>query len=312
MDKPTGQMGEIIVYHANGELHLDVRIENETVWLTQAQMAELFASTKQNISLHIRNIFKEGELDAKVVVKNFLTTTKHGALKEKVQYHQVKNYNLDVIISVGYRIKSIQGTRFRQWANQILKDHLLKGCSINQHMTLANESINLQLINHEKFLQNLDSHAELTDKRITNLEKQMDFFIKKNTPPTEGTIPAKSWWIGYEFAVNLVRSAKEEVIIIDPFADETIFRLLAKRNHNVNTTVYTSRINRIMQEEAKLLDRQQPKVTLHNVQNVHDRFIIIDETIYHIGASIKDLGNKLTAFSVLEFLTKEQLLKMIS
>ena len=132
---------EIVIYQPEGgEFHIAVRVENDSVWLTQAQMAELFHATKQNISHHVAKIFKEGELDPKVVVKEYLTTTSHGAICGKTQIHAVKNYNLDVIISVGYRIKSIQGTRFRQWANQVLRDHLLKGYSINQRMLAMGDS----------------------------------------------------------------------------------------------------------------------------------------------------------------------------
>lgn len=278
---PVAEKNEIIVYQPEGgEFHIEVRVENETVWLTQAQMAELFNATKQNISLHIAKIFKEGELDSKVVVKEYLTTTQHGAISGKTQVHSVKNYNLDVIISVGYRIKSIQGTRFRQWANQVLKEHLLRGFSVNQ-----------RLVSHENRLENLDS-------RIINLEKQVDFFVKTNLPPSEGLLPAHAHWSGYEFAVQLVRSAQKELVIIDPYANDMVLSLMAKRREGVNATIYSARITRVMREEETRLNRQFPTVHLENMREVHDRFVIVDDVVYHVGASFKDLGNVLLGLPV--------------
>lgn len=308
----SGEKNEIIVYQPEGgEFHIEVRVENETVWLTQAQMAELFNATKQNISLHIANIFNEGELDASMVVKESLTTKRHGAMQGKLQTKKVKIYSLDVIISVGYRVKSIQGTRFRQWANQILKDHLLHGASLNQRFLLTEERVDQQLINHEKHLQHLDFISDALDNRLGTLEKQVDFFVKANLPPSEGILNAKSWWSGYEFAAQLVRSAKEEIVIIDPYADDTVLSLIAKKAEGVKAFVYSARINRTMNEEAARLNRQFPTVELRNMRDVHDRFIIVDNTIYHVGASIHDLGSKLTAFSVLSAIAKEQLLENV-
>ena len=284
----SGEKNEIIVYQPEGgEFHIEVRVENETVWLTQAQMAELFNATKQNVSLHISNIYEEGELLQNSTVKESLTVRKEG--KREVT-RKILLYNLDVIISVGYRVKSIQGTRFRQWAIQILREHLLKGGSVNQ-----------RLISHENKLENLDA-------RMLTLEKNVDFFVKANLPPNEGVLNAKSWWSGYEFAAQLVRSAKEEIIVVDPYADDVTLSLIAKKAKGVKALVYSAHINRTMNEETARLNRQFPTVELRNMRDVHDRFIIVDDTIYHVGASIRDLGNKLTAFSVLSAITKEQLL----
>ena len=286
--QPVAGKNEIVVYQPEGgEFHIEVRVENETVWLTQAQMAELFNSTRNNITLHIKNIFQEHELDANSVCKESLLTANDG------KKYKTKIYNLDVIISVGYRIKSIQGTRFRQWANQVLKEHLLRGCSINQ-----------RLISHENKLENHDS-------RIINLEKQVDFFVKTNMPPREGLLPAHAHWSGYEFAVQLVRSAKRELIIIDPYANDMVLSLMAKRAKGVKATIYSARITHAMREEEARLNRQFPTVHLENMREVHDRFVIVDDVVYHVGASFKDLGNQMTAFSVLNFVTKEQVLAMV-
>ena len=285
---PPAEKNEIIVYQPEGgEFHIEVRVENETVWLTQAQMAELFNSTRNNVTLHIKNIFQENELDAKSVCKESLLTANDG------KKYRTKIYNLDVIISVGYRVKSIQGTRFRQWANQVLKEHMLKGFSVNQ-----------RLVSHENRLENLDS-------RVIYLEKQVDFFVKANLPPSEGLLPAHSQWSGYEFAVQLVRSAKKELVIIDPFANDMVLSLMAKRAEGVNAVIYSARITHAMREEEARLNRQFPTVHLENMREVHDRFVIVDDVVYHVGASFKDLGNQMTAFSVLNFVTKEQVLAMV-
>ena len=286
-----GEKNEIIVYQPEGgEFHIEVRVDQDTVWLTQAQMAELFGTVPQNITVHIKKVYDEGELEKNSTCKEYLQVASEGSRKVK---RTLKFYNLDVIISVGYRVKSIQGTRFRQWANSVLKEHMLKGFSVNQ-----------RLVAHENRLENIDS-------RVIYLEKQVDFFVKANLPPKEGFLQAKAFWSGYEFAVQLVRSAKQEIVIIDPFADDTALSLMPKRNPGVNAIIYSARINQTMKAECERLNRQSPPVELRTMREVHDRFIVVDETVYHIGASIKDLGNKLTAFSVLSLLTKQQLLEMI-
>ena len=290
-DEVDGGKNEIIVYQPEGgEFHIEVRVDQDTVWLTQAQMAELFGTVPQNITVHIKKVYDEGELEKNSTCKEYLQVASEGSRKVK---RTLKFYNLDVIISVGYRVKSIQGTRFRQWANSVLKEHMLKGFSVNQ-----------RLVAHENRLENIDS-------RVIYLEKQVDFFVKANLPPKEGVLQAKAFWSGYDFAVQLVRLAKQEIVIIDPFADDTTLSLMPKRNPGVNAIIYSARINQTMKTECERLNRQYPPVELRTMREVHDRFIVVDETVYHIGASIKDLGNKLTAFSVLGFVTKQQLLEMI-
>ena len=282
---PATEKNEIIVYQPEGgEFHIEVRVENETVWLTQAQMAELFSKSISVISRHIANVFAEHELEEKSNL-HFLQI----ANSDK----PVKFFSLDVIISVGYRVKSYQGTQFRRWANQVLKEHLLKGFSVNQ-----------RLISHENRLESLDS-------RVIYLEKQVDFFVKANLPPSEGLLPAHAHWSGYEFAVQLVRSAKKDLVIIDPYANDMVLSLMAKRAEGVNATIYSARITHAMREEETRLNKQFPTVRLENMREVHDRFVIVDDVVYHVGASFKDLGNQMTAFSVLNFVAKEQVLAMV-
>ena len=240
--------GEIIMYQPEGAIQLPVRVENETVWLTIDQMALLFGKSRSTINEHILNALSEGE-----ILKNE-SVRKIG--NSDFSTKPTNFYNLDVIISVGYRVKSIQGTQFRRWANQVLKEHLLKGYSVNR-----------RLISQENKLENLDS-------RVINLEKQVDFFVKANLPPSEGVIPANAHWSGYEFAVQLVRSAKKEIIIIDPFANDTSLSLIAKRAVGVNVVIYSARITRAMKDEVDRINRQFPTVVLRTMREVHDRFII--------------------------------------
>jgi hypothetical protein len=296
-------VGEVVMYQAEGSIQLPVRIENDTVWLTIDQMVLLFGKSRSTINEHILNAISEGEVDKNTTIRKIGKTD--------FSTKPTNFYNLDVIISVGYRVKSIQGTLFRRWANQVLKDYLLRGFSVNQRFMLAEERIDQQLVGHEKRFQEQESHLNLIESRVGTLEKQVDFFVKANLPPKEGVLQAKAFWSGYEFAVQLVRSAKQEIVIIDPFADDTALSLMTKRNPGVNAIIYSARINQTMKTECERLNWQCPPVELRTMREVHDRFIVVDETVYHIGASIRDLGNKLTAFSVLSLLTKQQLLEMI-
>jgi prophage antirepressor-like protein len=288
---PVADKNEIIVYQPEGgEFHIEVRVENETVWLTQAQMAELFATSRTNIVEHIGHIYEENELDQASTCRKFRQVQQEGSRRVN---RQIPFYNLDMILSLGYRVKSAVATKFRRWANQVLKEHLFRGYSVNQ-----------RLISHENKLEKLDS-------RVIYLEKQVDFFVKANLPPIEGLFPAHAHWSGYEFAVQLVRSAKKEIVIIDPFANDMVLSLMAKRAEGVNAIIYSARITRTMREEEARLNRQFPTVRLENMREVHDRFVIVDDVVYHVGASFKDLGNQMTAFSVLNFITKEQVLSMV-
>lgn len=283
---------EIVVYQPEGgEFHIEVRVENESVWLSQAQMAELFSATKQNISHHVAKIFKEGELDPKVVVKEYLTTTSHGAICGKTQVHTVKNYNLDVIISVGYRIKSIQGTRFRQWANQVLKDHLLKGYSLNQRvLTMGGSDIAL-------FKQNVDI-------RLTAVEQRVDFFVNTAHSAQNQKIEQLS---------NDVQKvmAKKSVLIVDDYLDVKTLDLLRCVAKDVSVKIFSEQHGRTCLTKSMLADFRvaRPDVELDDVRatgNIfHDRYIYLDfgttsEKLFHCGASSKDAGNKITTIMQLE------------
>lgn len=272
--------GEIILYQPDNEVKLEVRLEEETVWLTQAQMAELFQTSKQNVSLHTNNIFKEKELNPDTVVKESLTTATDG------KNYRVKYYNLDVIISVGYRVKSIRGTQFRQWANKVLKEYLLKGYSINQHLSNLEDRVNSRFLEHEQ--------------RLNRIDSKIDFFVRTSLPPMEGIFYGGQLFDAYKFAIDLIRSAKKSILLIDNYVDESVLLMLSKRNAGVSADIYTQSISQQLQLDLQKHNSQYPSIDIHIYKKCHDRFLIIDRTdTYHIGASLKDLGKKMFAFSKL-------------
>ena len=272
--------GEIILYQPDEAIKLEVRLENETVWLTQNQMAELFQSTKQNISLHTNNIFKEKELIKDSVAKESLTTESDG------KRYRTKYYCLDVIISVGYRVKSQRGTQFRQWANKVLKEYLLKGYSINQRIS--------QLENK------MDSRLAAHDRQLEELTNKVDFFVRTSLPPVEGIFFNGRIFDAYTFATDLIKSAGQSLVLIDNYVDESVLLMLSKRQPGVTAMVYTQRIIPQFRLDLDKFNSQYSPVDVRTCKLFHDRFLIVDDTVYHIGASLKDLGKKMFAFSKME------------
>jgi len=274
---------EIILYQAK-ELpsRIEVRIEDETVWLNQDQMATLFGRNRVAITQHIGNIFKEGELDEEVVCKDFLLTTQHGAIKGKSQTRKIKIYNLDVIISVGYRVKSKQGTQFRIWANKILKDYLLKGYSVNNRIN------------------RIEDKVDALSKKVN----EIDFEIHTSLPPKQGIFFDGQVFDAYAFVADILKQAKQSIIVIDNYIDESVLVLLSKRSKIVNATIYTQP-NKQLDLDIKKHNQQYDKIKIKPLNKSHDRFIIIDEKeVYHLGASLKDLGKKWFAFSKMEMEAK--------
>ena len=274
---------EIILYQPDETIKLEVRLENETVWLTQQQMAELFVTTPQNITMHIRNIYKEGELMTEATCKDFLQVRKEGTREVKrIQ----KIYNLDVIISVGYRVKSFRGTQFRQWALRVLKDYLLKGYSVNQRL-------------------------ERLEQRVTQTENKIDFFVKTSLPPVEGIFYDGQIFDAYKFVCDLIRSAKQRIVLIDNYVDDSVLQMLDKRQSNVSVTIYTKNYTPQLQLDLQRHNAQYAPIVIQSFTQSHDRFLIIDDTVYHIGASLKDLGKKWFAFSKMEIEASEVLTRII-
>jgi len=281
------KQGEIVIYQSseNPNFKIDVRVEDETVWLTQGQMVDLFNSTKQNISLHISNIFKEGELTSKSTVKEYLTVQKEA---NRIVKRKVAMYNLDVIISVGYRVKSIRGTQFRIWANKVLKDYLLRGYAINQRM----DNIEKKLLEHDHIF---------------------DLLIKTNLPPNEGIFYDGQIFDAWQFVSNLITKATKSIILIDNYIDDSVLTLFSKRKPDVDVTIYTANISKQLKIDLERFNSQYSKIKLVEFNKSHDRFLIIDqETVYHIGASLKDLGKKWFAFSKMQLDSGEILNKLTS
>ena len=274
-----GNQGEIILYQPDEEIKLDVRLENETVWLSIDEMSYLFGRDISVIGKHIRNIFKEGELIKDSVWAKFAYTASDG------KTYQVDYYNLDVIISVGYRVKSQRGTQFRQWANKVLKEYLLKGYSINQRIN--------QLENK------MDSRLAAHDRQLEELTNKVDFFVRTSLPPVEGIFFNGQIFDAYKFASDLIKSAKQSLVLIDNYVDENVLLMLSKRQPGVTATIYTQRITPQFRLDLDRHKDQYPPVDVRTCKLSHDRFLIVDDAVYHIGASLKDLGKKWFAFSKL-------------
>ena len=287
MNNIDSNTGEIVMYQPDETIRLEVRVENETVWLTQQQMADLFLTTRNNITLHIGNIFKEGELVETSVRKDSLLTATDG------KKYWTKIYNLDVIISVGYRVKCKRGTQFRQWANQILKDYLLKGYSINKN------------------LQDVRIELGAQDKRISLLEEKVDFFVRSSLPPVEGIFFDGQIFDAYVQIVSLIKQAKRSIILIDNYIDETTLTMLSKRDTNVSATIYTRQLSNQQQLDITRHNQQYPPITVNICQRNHDRFLIIDDVVYLFGASLKDAGKKLFAYIKMQETPAAELLNNI-
>jgi hypothetical protein len=269
MDKTTTRFdgSQIVLYQPDAVLQLEVRVEDETVWLSQEQIAKLFQVDRTVVSKHLKNIFISNELDEFSTCAIFAHMGNDGK-----QRYQTKTYNLDAILSVGYRVNSHNATRFRQWANRVLKDYLLRGYAVNQRI-------------------------EQLEYRMTNNENKIDFFVKMALPPVEGVFYDGQMFDAYAFVADLIKSAKKSIVLIDNYIDESVLFLLSKRKKGVNTTIYTAQISDQLNLDLKKHNAQYPTIDIKLFTKSHDRFLIIDDIVYHIGASLKDLGKKWFSFS---------------
>lgn len=265
------EQGEIILYQPDEAVKLEVRLEDETVWLTQEQIADLFGTKRPAITKHLNNIYKSGELD----MDSTCSILEHMGNDGKQRY-TTKYYNLDAILSIGYRVNSKNATLFRKWANSVLKDYLLKGYSINKRLSELERTV-----------------AQHTEK--------IDFFVRTALPPVEGIFYNGQIFDAYKFATDLVKSARRSIVLIDNYVDETVLLMLSKRSVGVSATIYTQRITQQLQLDLDRHNSQYPPIDIRTYRDSHDRFLIVDETdVYHIGASLKDLGKKMFAFSKLD------------
>lgn len=283
--------GEILLYQPDETVRLDVLLENETVWLTQTQIIELFQSSKSNISEHIANIYEQGELVYEATVRNFRTVQKEG---NRMVNRKLTYYNLDAIISIGFRVNAKRGIKFRQWANKVIKNYLLRGYAINQQL--------LRLV--QRMDAKLDAqHSEILkiESTLADHQEKIDFFVRTNQPPVEGVLFEGQIFDAYKLVEALVKSAKREIILIDNYIDATIFDLLEKRGKSVAATIYTEHVGQSLQHMQQLNQQQYGRkieVKEYN-KRFHDRFLILDDGLYHFGASFKDLVKRLFAFELM-------------
>ena len=269
--------GEIILYQPDNEVKLEVRLEEETVWLTQEQIATLFGTKRPAITKHLSNIYNSGELDQDSTCSILEHMGNDGKQKYVTRY-----YNLDAILSVGYRVNSKNATLFRRWANKVLKEYLLKGYAVNCR------------------LEQIDTRFQKHERQIEYLTDKVDFFVHTSLPPVEGIFYDGQIFDAYKFATDLIRSAKKSIQLIDNYVDESVLLMLSKCNAGVQADIYTHAISHQLQLDLLKHNSQYPPISIHTCKKSHDRFLIIDGVeVWHIGASLKDLGKKMFAFSKL-------------
>jgi len=261
--------GEIILYQPDNNIRLEVRMRGESVWLTQAQMGQLFDCSTDNISLHLKNLYAEGEIEPETTSEEISVVRQEG--KRQV-VRSILHYNLDAILSVGYRVSSKSATQFRRWASSVLKEYLLHGHAINQRV-------------------------EQLEQRVTKTEEQIGFFVRTALPPVEGVFYDGQVFDAYTFVSDLIRSARERVVLIDNYVDDSVLKILTKRNDGVSATIITRKVSNALSLDVERHNQQYPPVDICISERFHDRFFIIDNTVYHLGASVKDLGKKLFAFN---------------
>ncbi len=271
--------GEIILYQPTEDIRIEARIVYETIWLTQQQISMLFGTKRPAITKHISNIYSSGELDK----ESTCSILEHMGNEERQRYATMY-YNLDIILAVGYRVNSFNATQFRKWATKVLKDYLIKGYSVNNRL-------------------------ERLEQRVTKTEEKIDFFVRTALPPVEGVFYNGQIFDAYVFATDLIKTAKKDIILIDNYIDESVLLMLSKRNAKVHATLITQSNSRTTLLDIEKYNAQYKPIEIKNSDFIHDRFLIIDKEVYHIGASLKDLGKKLFAFSKMN-ISAEMILQM--
>ena len=272
---------DVVVYRsADNAIQLDVQLAEETVWLTQQQIATLFGVQIPAISKHLANIFREGELKRDSVISILENTARDG------KQYRTMFYNLDAILSVGYRVNSVYATQFRQWATGVLKDYLLKGYAINPHIRYIEQRID----------DKLQEHTE----QIHELQNKVDFFVRTSLPPREGIFVDGQIYDAFEFLEKLIKSAKKTILLIDNYVDESVLTMMSEKEKSVKVDIYTKEITKALKLAEDKFNSQYKGLSIHQTNNIHDRFLILDDqTIYLIGASLKDAGKRLFAFTEL-------------
>ena len=282
--------GEIVMYQPDETIRLEVRVEDETVWLSQAKMADLFGTKRQAVTKHLLNIYECNELKKEATCSILELVRKEGSrvVKRKVEY-----YNLDAIISVGFRVNTKRGIEFRQWANNVLKQYLIRGYIVNQRITELEQTVVKQ------------------GNQIDELKSKVDFFVRSSLPPVEGIFYDGQIFDAYVQIAGLIKQAKQSIVLIDNYIDETTLTMLSKRSANVSATIYTRQLNHQQQLDVQRHNQQYPPITINTCQHNHDRFLIIDDVVYLFGASLKDAGKKLFAYIRMQETPATEIIGMI-
>ena len=294
--------GEVIFYQPDNTMRLEVRLEDETVWLTQQQMVTLFQSSKANVSEHIRNIYDQGELEQEATVRNFRTVRKEG---NRMVNRTLTYYNLDAIISVGFRVNTKRGIMFRQWANRTLKEYLLRGYAFHQQMIAMQRQIDVRLEEQNERLSAVENHLHEHDQKF-------DMIVKTPELPNEGVFFDGQIFDAFKLVMQLIKSAEHRIILIDNYINEEILTMFDQRANGVTACIYTARIDSAMQLAIQRHDAQYDPIPINVFRMSHDRWLIIDDKVYHFGASLKDLGKKWFGVSLYQDITPEELLSKIN
>ena len=276
---PEKNNGEIVLYQPNDSISIEVRINQDTVWLNRQQLAMLFDRDVKTIGKHINNALKE-ELSDVATIAKFATVQVEGS---RIVNRTMEYYNLDMVLSVGYRVKSDRGIKYRRWANRVLKEFLLKGYTIN-------------------------SRLDNLEQRVSKTEEKIDFFVRTSLPPQQGIFFDGQVFDAYQFVSDLIRKAQKAIVLIDNFIDDTVLTILDKRSEGVSATIYTQRISQQLQLDLDKHNAQYALISVVQFNKAHDRFLLIDDDVYHIGASIKDLGKKWFAFTLMRDITAKELI----
>ena len=253
ISKPEKSNGEIVLYQPDGSISIEVRISQDTVWLNRLQLAMLFGRDVKTIGKHINNALKE-ELSDVATIAKFATVQVEGS---RIVNRTMEYYNLDMVLSVGYRVKSDRGVKFRRWANRVLKEFLLKGYTVN-------------------------SRLDNIEQRLSKTEEKVDFFVRTSLPPQQGIFYDGQVFDAYQFACDLMRKAQKEIVLIDNFVDDTVLTILDKRSNGVSATIYTQHINQQLQLDLDKHNAQYEPIDIVHFNKAHDRFLLIDDEVYHI------------------------------
>lgn len=276
----TDQLNDVVIYHPTENISLEVRVADDTVWLTQAQMAVLFGVKENTVTYHIKEIYRIQELEMAATTRKIRVVRQEG--KRNVN-RTIDFYNLDMILSIGYRVNTVCGIHFRHWASKVLKEYMFRGYALNPHLV----HIEQRLAGH--------------DSQISAINHRIDSMVQTALPPKAGLFFNGETFDAYVFVANLIRKAKSCIKLVDNYIDETVLMLLSKRLPNVTATIYTERVTPQLQTDLNVYNTQYPYINLKTIQRVHDRFLIIDNSeLYHFGSSFKDLGKRLFMVSRIE------------